>query len=144
VLLLALPLLGSHEFDVWVRSLLAALGVSGVGLGTVLHKNRNALLPLGLALVLFTTLALLEVLTGQHPPLAVDYGLGVVGSFALMTAHALNTRACRESSHDCAPGRWFADGLWPTQRPRVDQGFLVALAFAGGLHAILIGFAVQP
>jgi hypothetical protein len=143
VLVLALPLLAGHEFDLGVRSLLAALGVCGVGIGALVHRNWGALLPLALALSTFGALAAIELVTGQHPPRALDFGLGGFASFALMTAHALNTRACSESDHDCAPGRWFADGVWPTRRSGLDRSFLVALAFAGALHATLIGLAGQ-
>jgi hypothetical protein len=143
LILLALPLLASHEFDVFARSGLALVGVSGVGIGTWLHKNKSALPLLALAVALFLSLGAFEVLLGHHPAPAVEFGVGLVASFALMGAHALNTRACRDSDHDCAPGRWFADGFWSTERPTLDRGFLIALAFAGGLHAAVLGFAMQ-
>jgi hypothetical protein len=143
LVLLVLPLLGSHDFDLFARFGLATVGVVGVGIGTWLHNNKSALPLLVLALALFGTLGGFELVSGDHPPAALEFGVGLLASFALMGAHALNTRACRESDHDCPPGRWFADGLWPTARRGFDRGFWVALAFAGGLHAAAIGFAMQ-
>jgi hypothetical protein len=143
LLILAWPLVGSHDFDAVTRLALAGLGLSGVGLGTWLHRNHKAVAPLCVALVSFVSLAVYEAITGHHPAFAFEFGLGLLGSFALMGAHALNTRACRESDHDCAPGRWFADSLWACRRPRLDRGFMIAVAFAGGLHAALFGIALQ-
>lgn len=144
LVLLALPLLATHEFDLLARFGLVTVGVVGVGVGTWLHRNRAALPLLGLALALFGALGAYELTTGMHPPAAADFGGGLLASFALMGAHALNTRACRDSDHDCPPGRWFAAGLWSTERRVFDRGFLLALAFAGGLHAAALGFAVLP
>lgn len=97
VLIVALPVIASHEFDLLARSVLAGIGVLGVGLGTWMHRNLRAIPLLLAALVLFAGLGLFELVTGQHPDGRWELGLGIVASFALMGAHTLNTRACRDS-----------------------------------------------
>jgi hypothetical protein len=142
LLIALLPLVSTHEFEGFARLGLASLGLVGVGIGALLHKNLKALPLLGVAFVLFMGLAVAEHWTHFHHSARLEFALSALGSFALMGAHALNSKACRDSEHECAPGRWFADGLWGS-RSRTESRFWIALLFAGGLHVFGLGFALQ-
>lgn len=92
-LLIALtPLIASHEFEEWMRLLLASLGVVGVGLGTVLHRNWRAVPALAVGLLI---LAGLQV-SGVHG--TWEFAFSMLAAVALVSAHVLNTMACRARS----------------------------------------------
>lgn len=140
VLILVVPFFASHEFDEVVRLGLMTLGLAGVGLGAYLHRNLASVPLLVVASSLFLTLAIFfghEAHGAGELPRRPELLLSVLASFALMGAHALNTRACRDSEHECSPGQWFADGVW-SGRDRSARGFWIALAFASGLHVALL------
>jgi hypothetical protein len=89
LLMLALPFVGSHEFEETLRWSLGCVGVLIVGLGVWSHRNMRAILPLVLALALFVACGV----EGAHGPLEIV--LSLAASACLITAHWLNTAACR-------------------------------------------------
>lgn len=89
LLMLALPLVGSHEFEEALRWSIGGLGVVVVGMGVWSHRNLRAVPPLVMALLLFVACAF----EGAHG--TAELVLSLLGSACLITAHWLNTTACR-------------------------------------------------
>ncbi len=89
VLALVLPLLGAHETEEGFRVGLAALGLLSVGGGVLLHRNVRAVPWLVGALATFIVMALSKL------PLGAEVGLSILASAALITAHRINSSACR-------------------------------------------------
>jgi hypothetical protein len=89
LLLLGLPLLGSHEFERGMRLILGTLGLIAVGTGVLLHRNWRAAPFLALGLLGFAGLELY----GVHG--RVEAVLSVVAAGFLITAHVQNWLLCR-------------------------------------------------
>lgn len=92
--LLALaPVVASHDFEQGMRTLLGALAIVGVGVGTALHRSWHALPWLLLGVGLLSYLALF----GEHG--SSEFWVSMIASASLVTAHVLNSRACRREAH---------------------------------------------
>ncbi len=93
ILIAVAPLVASHEFEEGMRGLLGGLAIVGVGLGTLVHKNGRAIpfLIVGLGLLVYLQLH------GTHDGQELAVSLGA--SALLVTAHVLNSMACRRESH---------------------------------------------
>jgi MerC mercury resistance protein len=89
LVLLGLPLLGSHEFESGMRLLLGSLGVVAVGLGTVTHRNWRAAPLLAAGLALFVGLEVWGIHGG------IEALLSVVAAGFLVAAHVQNWLSCR-------------------------------------------------
>ncbi len=139
LLITALPAFASHGAETGFRRVLVLLGLVGVGLGAWVHKSRDALLPLIAAI----TLALAFELHWVN--LAVEVFPSLLLSACLITAHALNSRACHKKSLCCAADRcdepfW---GLLGSARAKPENRTPIVLAAATLLHAFLISLAVH-
>ncbi len=95
VLMLAMPMVGSHEFETALRWILGGLGAVIVGAGAFNHRNFRALPLLAVALVLLS-------LCGQHEHGALELWLSLAASAFLISAHLLNTAACRAARNTAA------------------------------------------
>lgn len=96
VLLVLAPLAASHDFEEGMRALLGGLAIVGVGMGTALHRSWHAVPWLGLGLGLLSYLGVY----GEHDRL--EFWVSLLASASLVTAHVLNSRACRRDAHDRA------------------------------------------
>ncbi len=96
ILIAVAPLVASHEFEESMRGLLGGLAIVGVGLGTLLHRNARAIpfLIFGLGLLIYLQLY------GAHD--GRELTISLVASGLLVTAHVLNSLACRRESHQAA------------------------------------------
>lgn len=131
-----LPAFAGDDVESGLRRVLLSMGLFGVGIGTWLHRDRRALVPLGGALLLA---ALLEV--GAVVP-AWEVFLSLALSALLITAHALNTRACSAQCHDCSPARFWTAQATTLRRTRGAPGML-ALSAAILVHATLFAVVVR-
>jgi hypothetical protein len=134
LLLAVLPFAASEPAELLFRRGLIGLGLVGVGLGIVIHRNRSAVLPFGLAA------ALAFVLEGSWSPLTHTM-MSLALSALLITAHALNTRACASECSSCEPAMW-----WTTRIDRLGERVgrnVWLLAFSGAIliHAMLFALA---
>lgn len=131
-----LPAFASDDTEMGLRRALLAMGLFGVGMGTLLHRDRRALVPLGGALLL----ALLLEVGAVLPAWEVFLSLAI--SAFLVTAHALNTQACNARCTGCAPARFWAARAQSLGRGEVGPGML-AVAAAILVHATVLAVAVR-
>lgn len=139
LLITALPALASHGAETGLRRVLILLGIVGVGLGAWVHKSRDALLPLGAAI----TLALAFELHWVN--LAIEVFPSMLLSACLITAHALNSRACHKKSLCCAADRceepfW---GLLGAASKQTANRTPIVLSAAALLHAFVISLVAH-
>lgn len=96
LLLMVFPFASGEGAESVFRTGVLGLGIFGVGLGAVLHRNTRAFLPLGAAVVLAVVLEVSGVLGVAELLLSLGISVG------LITAHVLNTRACANTpGHHC-------------------------------------------
>lgn len=136
VLVTVLPAVAGEGTETGLRRGLMALGLVGVGLGTALHKDRRALVPLAGGLMLAALLELGAVV----PAFEVFVSLAV--SALLIAAHALNTRACNAHCHSCAPARYWTAQVEALGATGLGRGLLTA-AVAILVHATLLAIALR-
>ncbi len=147
LLITALPALASHGVETSFRRCLVFVGIVGVGLGAWVHRSRDALWPLGGAIVLATLFELhvISMTWEVFPSLAL--------SAFLITAHAQNSKACHEKL-ECCPNEHGVVPYWgdfaaqaPSGRKNANNA-VVALSAAVLVHAIVIAvvmhFGVSP
>ncbi len=131
VLLAALPAVASEQTESTLRRALLLVGFVGVGTGTALHRNWRVLFPLAVA----TLFVVASELVGPHSTAGTILGFGVAG--LLISAHALNTRACnRVCGEHCAPGHFWGGRDTASASSRWNRVSLV-LGAAVMLHAVV-------
>jgi hypothetical protein len=136
VLVTVLPAVAGEGTEAGLRRVLLTLGLVGVSLGTALHRDRRALVPLSGALML----ALLLEVGAVVPSWEVFVSLAV--SALLISAHALNTRACNTHCHSCAPARFWTAQVEGLGTSGMGRGILVG-AVALLVHATLFAIALR-
>jgi hypothetical protein len=142
LLITALPALASHGVETSFRRCLVFVGIVGVGLGAWVHRSRDALWPLGGA-VLLATLFELHVIS-----MAWEVFPSLALSALLITAHAQNSKACHQKL-ECCPNEHGAAPYWgdftaqaPSGRKNANTA-IVALSAAVLVHAVVIAVAVH-
>lgn len=131
-----LPAIAGEGTEANLRRVLIVLGLFGVAFGAVFHRDRRAFVPLAGALMLA---ALLEV--GAIVP-AWEVFVALALSGLLISAHALNTRACNAHCHGCAPARFWTARVEELGASRVSSGVL-AVAAAILIHAVVLAVALR-
>ncbi len=142
LLITALPALASHGVETSFRRCLVFVGIVGVGLGAWVHRSRDALWPLGGAIVLATLFELhvISITWEVFPSLAL--------SALLITAHAQNSKACHEKL-ECCPNEHGVAPYWgdfgaeaPSGRKNANNA-IVALSAAVLVHAVVIAVVMH-
>src|SRR5690606_33662536 len=131
-----LPAIAGEGTETNLRRVLIVLGLGGVAFGALFHRDRRAFVPLAGALMLA---ALLEV--GAIVP-AWEVFVSLALSGLLITAHALNTRACNAHCHGCSPARFWTARVEELGASRVSSGVL-AMAAAILLRAVGLAGALR-
>lgn len=131
-----LPAIAGEGTETNLRRVLIVLGLGGVAFGALFHRDRRAFVPLAGALMLA---ALLEV--GAIVP-AWEVFVSLALSGLLITAHALNTRACNAHCHGCSPARFWTARVEELGASRMSSGVL-AMAAAILLHAVVLAVALR-
>lgn len=136
VLVTVLPAVAGEGTEIGLRRVLLSLGLVGVGLGTALHRDRRALVPLAGALML----ALLLEVGAVVPVWEVFVSLAV--SALLIAAHALNTRACNTHCASCAPARFWTAQVESLGASGMGRAILTGAA-ALLVHATILAIALR-
>jgi hypothetical protein len=140
LLITALPAVANHGAETTFRRVLVIFGILGVGIGAWVHKSREALLPLSWAILLALSFELhwLSVSVEVFPSLLL--------SGCLITAHALNSRACHKKSQCCDADRC-DDPFWGLIGPRAPgkgaSNAPIVLSAAILLHSLVIALVVH-
>ncbi len=139
LLITALPAIANHGAETMFRRVLIVFGILGVAIGAWVHKSREALLPLSWAILLALAFELHWVQS------SVEVFPSLLLSGCLITAHALNSRACHKKSLCCAADRC-EEPFWGLIGPASSKGpsnAPIVISAAILLHALVIALAVH-
>lgn len=140
LLITALPAIANHGAETILRRVLILFGIFGVAIGAWVHKSREALLPLSWAMLLALAFELGWVQS------AVEVFPSLLLSGCLITAHALNSRACHKKSLCCAADRCdepFWGLIGPSASEKSTGKAPIVISAAVLLHALVIAFVVH-